>query len=449
MQRLTTTTLIAALLCFATSLTVAQLSGNYDVGGGSNDFPNPVAAAAALQTSGISGPVTFNIYNGTYDGQVDLPGTIAGMGESNPITFRNSPGQDSVVITSPAHGFNLTGADFVTIQGLIITNYGNYGIYNNYSGSDSSKYNHFIGNYIFNEAVAGKYGIYLKYGYECQVLGNWIDGNYYGIHDYYGTRILFANNMICDAGYHGIREYYGMDNSFYYNSVYTTSPLGTGTRAALYLGYCTNATLKNNIFYQGATGGPTTAKYAIILTPYPAYATVSDYNDLYAPFVNVGLYNLSQQTLGSWQSATGQDAHSISADPDYVSLSTPFDLHIQETSPAIGAGTPVGRVTDDIDGDSRDPITPDIGADEYAIVSPPGAVDDLIITLSNSTDDSTNITLSWSSVPGAIQYHIYKSTTDPNSGYIQIGSTTDTNYTDTNAVIGNTKSFYYVTSDNE
>jgi parallel beta-helix repeat protein len=439
---------IALLLCCLTSLALAQLSGEYDVGGGNNDFVDPMSAAIALVASGISGPVTFNIYNGSYYGQVDLPGTIAGMGESNPITFRNAPGQDSVVITSPAYGFNLTGADYVTIQGLIITDYGNYGIYNNYSGTDSSKYNRFIGNYIYNEAVAGKYGIYLKYGYECQIIGNRIQGNYYGIHDYYGTRLLFANNMIYDAGYHGIREYFGTDIYFYYNSIYTTSFLGTGTRAALYLGYCTGATLRNNIFYQGATGGPTTAKYAIILTPYPMYTTVSDYNLFYAPFVNVGLYGLSQNTLADWQSASGLDMHSVSADPDFVSLSAPFDLHLQETSPAIGAGVPVAIVTDDIDGNPRDPVMPDIGADEYAVIGLPGEVDDLIITLSSSTDDSTNITLIWSPTENAQQYHIYKSL-EAYSGFTLFASTTDTTFTDTNVLIGGSKSFYYVMADNE
>jgi len=408
-----------------------------------------MAAANALVANGVSGPVTFNIYNGTYNGQVDLPGTIVGMGASNPITFQNAPGQAPVITSTSGRGFYLTGADYITIQGLIITNYASYGIYNYYSGSDSSTFNHFNGNYIYNSTTtAGVHGIYLSKAADCQVLGNQIEGNYYGINDYYGTRILIANNMISNTGYHGIREYFGTDNSYYYNSVYTTSPVGTGTRAAIYLGYSINTMVKNNIFYQGATGGPTTAKYAIILTPpdLVTYPTVCDYNDLYAPNVNVGIFNLSWQTLVQWQSASGLDAHSISREPSFVSLATPFDLHINELSPVIGAGTHIDRVTTDFDGDVRDLVTPDIGADEFAPAGPPPEIDDLVITLTGAV--LRHVTLQWTSVPGAIQYHIYKSTTNWQSGFVLLYSTTGTEYTDSNAVTGNTKSFYYVTADN-
>ena len=451
MQRFAMLALVGtALLGWGLVAFAQPLSGNYDVGGGTNDFANPVAAAQALVNVGIAGPVVFNIYNGTYNGQVDLPGTIVGMGPSNPITFQNASGQAPVITSTSGRGFYLTGADHVTVQGFIITNYASYGIYNYYSGTDSSTFNRFIGNTIYNSIItAGVHGIYLSKAADCQVLRNRIEGNYYGINDYYGSRIFIANNMISNSGYHGIREYYGTDNSYYYNSVYTTSPTGTGTRAALYLGYSINTIVKNNIFYQGATGGSTTAKYAIILTPpdLVTYPTVCDYNDLYAPNVNVGIFNLSWQTLAQWQSASGLDAHSISRDPSFTSLVTPFDLHINELSQVIGFGTPITMVTTDFDGDIRDLVTPDIGADEFAPAGPPPEIDDLVITLTGAV--LRHVTLQWTSVAGALQYHIYKSTTNPEFGFTIIGSTSNLLYTDSNAVIGQTKSFYYVTADNE
>jgi hypothetical protein len=52
----------------------------------------------------------------------------------------------------------------------------------------------------------------------------------------------------------------------------------------------------------------------------------------------------------------------ISADPAYVNF--PVDLHIQATSPCIGAGTAKGVPAQDMDGQPRDPMTPAIGADE-------------------------------------------------------------------------------------
>jgi fibronectin type 3 domain-containing protein len=146
-----------------------------------------------------------------------------------------------------------------------------------------------------------------------------------------------------------------------------------------------------------------------------------------------------------WQTATGLDANSISADPNFASILAPFNLHINEPSPVDSAAIPIAEITDDFDGESRHSVYPDIGADEVGIVEPLEPVEDLVITLSSSTD----ITLIWSPVSGAQQYHIYKSTTDPGSGYILLDSTTDTTYTNTNVLINELRSFYYVTADNE
>ena len=67
--------------------------------------------------------------------------------------------------------------------------------------------------------------------------------------------------------------------------------------------------------------------------------------------------------LDNWRTATGQDANSISADPQFVSTT---DLHITDTSsPAGNVATPIAGITIDIDGTTRDAATPDIGADEF------------------------------------------------------------------------------------
>ena len=52
----------------------------------------------------------------------------------------------------------------------------------------------------------------------------------------------------------------------------------------------------------------------------------------------------------------------ISADPLYAGY--PLDLHLSSGSPCEGAGTPAGAPLVDMDGDTRDLVTPDIGADE-------------------------------------------------------------------------------------
>src|SRR5439155_10375660 len=119
--------------------------------------------------------------------------------------------------------------------------------------------------------------------------------------------------------------------------------------------------------------------YAITVggtAPNPAGLT-TNYNDLYATGTGgfVGLFNaVDQPALSDWQTATGQDANTISADPQFVApngTATTVDLHILPPSPAKGAGLAIAGVTNDFDNDSRPLIRPDIGADQ--IVSPTAA----------------------------------------------------------------------------
>ena len=72
-------------------------------------------------------------------------------------------------------------------------------------------------------------------------------------------------------------------------------------------------------------------------------------------------------------------------------------------------------------------------------------VDDLAISFVGT--GFHDILLIWSPTENAMQYHIYKSS-EPYSGFTIFASTTDTMFTDTDAIIGGIKSFYYVTSDN-
>ncbi|MEZ4961979.1 MAG: CARDB domain-containing protein [Saprospiraceae bacterium] len=66
-------------------------------------------------------------------------------------------------------------------------------------------------------------------------------------------------------------------------------------------------------------------------------------------------------TLADWQYFSNLDSNSLSVDPLFTG---PFDLHVN-TDYLNDAGQPLDEVTDDIDGNLRDPILPDIGADEF------------------------------------------------------------------------------------
>ena len=81
----------------------------------------------------------------------------------------------------------------------------------------------------------------------------------------------------------------------------------------------------------------------------------------------LGYYNGSDvSTLALWQAAVGQDAESISADPQYANPAAPTpNLHLNPSvsTPAEASGDDVGTPFD-CDGEMRSSLTPtDIGAD--------------------------------------------------------------------------------------
>ncbi len=139
---------------------------------------------------------------------------------------------------------------------------------------------------------------------------------------------------------------------FLHNSVHIYSTDVMAGRA-LYLSSGTNLLLRNNILANTAGG------YAVYLDG-SSYAD-ADYNDLYSSGTRLGFRLADLADLTAWRSATSQDVNSVSLNPLFQSNA---DLHIQGSA-LDGLATPLANVTDDIDGDSRDMLTPDIGADEF------------------------------------------------------------------------------------
>ncbi len=92
-----------------------------------------------------------------------------------------------------------------------------------------------------------------------------------------------------------------------------------------------------------------------------------------APDGFIGVFNsVPQLTLADWQTATGQDLNSISADPLFVNptgTAATLDLHLACGSPAIDRGIAVMGVANDFDNDPRG-NPPDIGADETNFIGP-------------------------------------------------------------------------------
>jgi hypothetical protein len=177
----------------------------------------------------------------------------------------------------------------------------------------------------------------------------------------------------------GIRDIQGAGASvmsYYFTSVYIG---GSGVAAssntfALNSSVATSVhNFQNNILWNARSNASGAGKnYAMAVAgtaPNPAGLT-SNFNDLFANGTGgfVGLFNaIDQTTLGNWQTATGQDANSISADPKFILPNAPaaaVNLHILANGPAAGAGTPIAGITNDFDNDLRPAANPDIGADE-------------------------------------------------------------------------------------
>jgi hypothetical protein len=192
-----------------------------------------------------------------------------------------------------------------------------------------------------------------------------------------------GNSITSGLSIIGIRDIQGATGgagttvvSYFFNSVYiggsgvaSSSPTFAFNGSAL----VSTRAYVDNIFWNARSNASGTGKnYAIAFAgtaPAPAGLT-SNFNDLFASGTGgfVGLFNaIDQTTLANWQTATAQDANSISANPLFgapTATAALVNLHIPITSPANNTGTPVAGITNDFDNETRSAVTPDIGADE-------------------------------------------------------------------------------------
>ncbi len=170
----------------------------------------------------------------------------------------------------------------------------------------------------------------------------------------------------------------GITANVYYNSVYMADTNTAGatppTQAAFYMDLTGTsgtrvANVENNIF---ATNVAAYTAYAAIVTTANAGTLTLNYNLLYSQGSNgkIGKFGATDcATFASWETASSQDANSVSGSPQFVSGTT---LRIDSTaipnSPAYRAGTVIPGVTTDQSGKTRDATHPCIGAFEFVPV---------------------------------------------------------------------------------
>ncbi|MBL7033725.1 MAG: hypothetical protein ISR91_06235 [Candidatus Delongbacteria bacterium] len=114
-------TALVLLLGTITGLT-QPLNGLYDLGGGNNDYSSFNQAVLALQSFGVSGPVSFAVYGGDYNEAITLT-EIIGADATSTITFSDASGQAHLNYNGPQVNavITLDGADYFTFDGIDLT----------------------------------------------------------------------------------------------------------------------------------------------------------------------------------------------------------------------------------------------------------------------------------------------------------------------------------------
>jgi len=258
--------LVAAALVLMTMPAFAQLSGTYTIdpnGTGTNNYASFTAAVSALTTSGVSGPVTFNVASGTYNEQISI-GAITGSSATNSVTFQKAP-----IATSPAiltfaatstanYTVQLAAASNLVFKDLTLANTANAGqtvggiveyggtvsnisfINNTFEGnatSTSSSYGalrygstpstgyasgvwKFIGNTFNNTSYSiNVYGSTTVNADSLIATNNTINGTYYHLYAYYAKNVVFSNNTVNTiSGYNGYCYVYYPSTSVVYNN---------------------------------------------------------------------------------------------------------------------------------------------------------------------------------------------------------------------------------------
>jgi hypothetical protein len=164
--------------------------------------------------------------------------------------------------------------------------------------------------------------------------------------------VMFRNNIIYHSLYVGLSiggyasKVGGTDHCMIVNnSLWDDGIHGNSGLGELQIQYhATNNTIENNI----VDGYTLTTKYLLYdFTSSTSNPAVLDYNDYYNTVGAAGsLWDWQAKAItgfSSYQSTSGQDAHSKFADPLYVNVTTaPYDFDLSSGSPAINSGTNLG-----------------------------------------------------------------------------------------------------------
>jgi hypothetical protein len=198
--------------------------------------------------------------------------------------------------------------------------------------------------------------------------------------------VIIANNMISfqlgNDGNAGSRGLFGISHSgalgvtaeyrVYHNSILIGENNGTGVQAAVGTTVANNPAVyrfRNNLLLNNKTGGNAYGLYWAA-NETGSGSLNSDFNNLYAPGGAVAYRGGNTYSgLGDWQTASTLDSSSVSKAVNFVS-GEDLRLDGESAEDADLFGTAVAEVTEDIDGNLRNPNTPQMGAHEAIAAGP-------------------------------------------------------------------------------
>jgi hypothetical protein len=389
--------LVAAFTLHAVAASVpAQLSGHYTIHPlrpvSATNFQNLYSAVDALDASGVSGPVVFELYDDggpftdpmtfysanhpVFGGNLSLGngqcvlrlGAWAGVSASQRVTFRAAPGESPVIdATGKACGVYFHGADYVTLERLEIRGavFDAVSLYT--SGTQNALGNHIIGCLIRN----------------CGGVGVLTYGNSGAVNDTLIACNVFSNLMTTGGGaFSGfIRDGYvagRRDNNtqILFNTFLVTTLAGGSTTTPPWVigsypsgsSYTAFTKIEGNLIVKSVANGLVYNFQTASATTAPTLPASCDWNDHWTP----GGGNFAKgaattyATLAAWQAAVSKDLTSLSVDPQIGGCETPA-YRLGDTSPCIDVAattsTALALLTD-AQGWPRIGAL-DIGADEW------------------------------------------------------------------------------------
>jgi hypothetical protein len=289
--------------------------------------------------------------------------TIAYSGTANNNTIKNCK------VYSKYRSITTTAADNTLIEGNDIygdvagnTNTSQAGIYISSTSINTKIRRNTIHDYYYTGTSGwGCYGIY--YGAEATTVTEISNNAIYSIKadgDASGVQYTPSGVYISSGG--NIQIYY---NSINLNGATLTYSSGSKSAGITVNTGVTLLDVRNNVITNSQTGNAANKTYAIYSYSAATALTTINNNDYYVTGVtpNIGYITSDRANLSAWQTATGQDAASISADPLYTSAT---NLMPTTGSPLSYAGVNIATVTTSINNIARTNPS-DIGAYQFSV----------------------------------------------------------------------------------